>query len=166
MMWVGLLSALCLFIILNTHLGKTAGTSEKALSHFRLWCSRKRQSGVEAASQSPHHFIKFIKLWTARINHDRADSSPPLPPRRQRQRSRVTVPYGRTGRGAEPGQLPAKVRSSAATQEAVRVLRCGHPHPAVHVQRGGLPQDRWVWPHKNLTQVHFMKTSSQKPQIP
>lgn len=164
-MWVVLHSA-PLFIYRVKYASRSRGENsrKKALSPFRLWRSCSRKSGVEAGSEAT------LKSRIAGIHHDGADSSPPLPPRRQRQWSRVTAPRARAGRGAAAGKQPAEVRSSAAAAEAVRVLRCGDPHPAVHVQRGALPQDRWVGPQQNLPEAHSFKNQSKNqsttPQIP
>lgn len=81
-------------------------------------------------------------LWSL-LKHDGADSPSPLPSVHERQWVRVAAPAGRPDAGAAPGEPQAEVRP-AANQEAVHFLRGGDPHPAVHVQRGGVPPNRWV----------------------
>lgn len=114
-----------------------------------------------------------MKLWSlsrGRLHYDRTDSSSPLPPLQQRQWIRAAVTFGRGCRGAAPGQPQAEVYPSAATQETLGLLRCGHPYLAVNVQRGSVSQNRWVlkWQTHTWITAHRLVTSQQqgntKPQ--
>lgn len=127
-----------LFSILGDKLPASESGSCPVCFPARSWNSKNNRPRGDGK-----HSMKLLKRWTDSFHHVRADASPQLPPLRQRQWVRAVVGPRRPWLGAGPGERPETLRPAAAAQEAVDILRGGHPHSAVHVQRGGFSPNRW-----------------------